>query len=161
GYPITAAFPTGGKVEGLAGALKTEDGENVKSDFFCTYYHTDDGQPGLYCCLLPFYPLETDTHYRVHFAATIDVLPWRHSSQSSTVISNDVPEQETAASILKSLNLHRRIAGLRPCHLSPTLSRGCVRHVRYLQVNCREESQRTLAVHDQHPHLPGFSLAGR
>jgi uncharacterized protein YkwD len=62
--------------------------------------------------------------------------------------------------VLKRLNAHRKLVGLGPVGIDPTLSEGCTAHARYLVRNQGNSSLGGLRVHGESTGLRGYTKSG-
>jgi hypothetical protein len=136
GYPFTVFFPPHRKVEVIGSVMYTGDGKEVEC-WHKTYPRAlADGRVARVVILVPKAPLRPGTTYTAYVTASLDGRPWEHESKFTTGPAPPVPSPEAVqAQLLRSLNLHRRVAGLQPVTHSTALSAGCARHAQYLKAN--------------------------
>jgi uncharacterized protein YkwD len=160
GYPITVTFPSRKRVESVAGHLN-ETGKGAVEVWLSSPEKPANpmfasSQQGT-ICLIAKRPLKPSTRYTVEVTATMDGRPWSATWGFTTMTEGEI-HHEMAGRLLRTLNEHRRRAGLRPVGLDPERSLICAAHARYLGVNAPSDPM--LNWNEEKPDLPGYTDEG-
>src|SRR5262249_20716267 len=104
-------------------------------------------------------PLAATTAYTVNVTASVNGKAWKKTWRFKTSggKTNKPGRRETA---LDQVNAYRKIVHLEPVALDARLSRGCLRHAEYLVKNAGHPSLQGLGMHNEDPHLPGYTDEG-
>jgi uncharacterized protein YkwD len=161
GYAITARFPFGTPITDVTATLA--DGAGKELPFWLSTPEKP-AIPGALLdviCVIPRQPLQESRTYSVTLTAKVRGKAWKRSWSFTTMDDPAKKQDEYAAAILKAINTSRETAGLPPVELDAALSRGCLRHARYVVRNFDHPSVQGLGVHDEDPKLPGYTPEGR
>lgn len=160
GYPITVTFPPRTRVEAVTGLL-AEAGKDAVEVWLSSPEKPANpmfasSQQGT-ICLIAKRPLKPSTRYTVEVTATVDGRPWSATWGFMTMTEGEI-HHEMAGRLLRTLNEHRRRAGLRPVGLDPERSLICTAHARYLGTNAPTDPM--LNWNEEKPDLPGYTDEG-
>jgi uncharacterized protein YkwD len=160
GYPITITFPPRTRVESVAGRL-AEAGKDAVEVWLSSPEKPANpmfasSQLGT-ICLIAKRPLKPSTRYTAEVTATVDGRPWSATWGFTTMTEGEI-HQEMAGRLLRTLNEHRRRAGLRPVGLDPERLLICAAHALYLGANAPTDPM--LNWNEEKPDLPGYTDEG-
>jgi len=160
GYPITLTFPRGTRIEDVIAHLASKDEREVEvwlsSPAKPANPQYADAQQNT-ICLIAKRPLKPGMRYTVAVTARVKGKEWSAKWSFATLSAGEI-HHELAGTLLRTLNDHRRRAGLQPIPLDAERSKACTAHALYLGANVPGDP--TLNWNEEKPNLPGYSEAG-
>jgi uncharacterized protein YkwD len=160
GFPITVTFPASRKVTAVALELRDPKGKPVDGWFWTPEKPVPRERPHNTIALIPKGMLQSAGTYQVTASAMVDGQPWRLAWSFTTEDDSDTTGV-WAKKALDRVNAYRKLAGLKPVELDEAMSRGCLKHARYLVINEGHVALQGLKAHDEDKSLPGYSDEGR
>jgi uncharacterized protein YkwD len=160
GFPISATFPPDKQVTAAKIELRDEKDNLVEGTTWTPEKPLRPGQQRNTIALIPKGLLYSGGRYQVQASAQVNGKPWNLAWSFTTEDDND-SQGTWAKKALAKVNAWRANAGLKPVELDDALSRGCLKHARYLVINEGHPKLQGLSAHDEDLQLPGASEEGQ
>src|SRR5262245_18765619 len=97
---------------------------------------------------------------RLPFAMCADIVALCESNVTSAGDKDDLLKDPEIAKALSIVNAARKAAGVDEVQLSPTLTKGCMLHARYLILNHGNPLVAGLKAHEENESLQGYTKEG-